>query len=627
MIDIALKDIEKYYGANHVLKGVTFEVKQGERVGLLGRNGAGKTTLFKIIAGVEKSDAGCLMIRKGAVIGLLDQIPEFPDGYTAYDVLYTAFEELKAIHEQLKLMEKLMAESADTGIIEKYGRLQQVFEAKNGYAVEESISRICSGLNIDEAMLGKKFGFLSGGEKTIVMLGKILLQSPDILLLDEPTNHLDINAVEWLEGFLKEYRGTAVVISHDRYFLDGMVGRIVDITGGMAEIYEGGYSYYAAEKRERYLRQLKQYEQEQKKIRQLETAAKNMHEWARLADNPAMHRRAFNIEKRIDRMEKTDKPVKEKRIGLLFNEYGFSGRDVITVRELKKSYSGRKVLDSVNFNVKSGERVAILGGNGSGKSTLIKCITGQENADSGSIALGGSIKYAYLEQIIAFEDGDMTVLETVCGYLRLGEKDARNLLSRYCFKGDDVLKTVKNLSGGEKSRLRLCLLVQKDVNLLLLDEPTNHLDIDSREALEEALANFSATIVFVSHDRYFINKFATRIAELKGGSITDYYGDYEFFRARKQEEAQHRHMESSKNAHQVHRSVRVDHRAEDNGRENKAGQIEDRIQELEGTLRNIAAEMQLCSSDYIRLDELFHEKTEYEKELEGLYEDWAGLVD
>lgn len=469
MIEIAVKDLEKYYGANHVLKGATFEVMQGERLGLLGKNGSGKTTLFKIVAGLEKCDGGALMMRKGASVGMLDQIPQYPEGFTAYDVLYTAFEELHQVHAQMKEIERLMSEG-NTGdeLLKKYGRLQHAFEAQNGYLIEECIAKACTGLKINSNMSSTAFNNLSGGEKTRVMLGRIILQNPDILLLDEPTNHLDLSSVEWLEDFLEEYKGTMMIISHDRYFLDRVVNRIVELVDGKAELYEGNYTYYAGEKEERYLSQLQKYEQEQKKIRQLEAAAKRMHEWAKMADNPAMYKRAFSIEKRIERMEKTDKPVKEQGMKTLFNENEFSGNDVISVRDVIKGFSEVKVLNGVNFTVRKGEMVAVLGDNGSGKSTLIRIITGELEPERGFAKTGESIRYAYLPQHVTFEEPELSILDTVRNALKVSEGNARELLARYKYRKDDIYKTVKNLSGGEKSRLRLCIQMQNNVTCCFL---------------------------------------------------------------------------------------------------------------------------------------------------------------
>jgi len=630
MIEIALREVEKFYGANHILKGVSFEIAQGQRLGLLGRNGTGKTTLFKIIAGIEKADTGSVMIRKEAVIGILDQMPLFPETYTVSDVLYSAFDKLMKIRSQMTELEKLMSDGCTTDdTIHRYGRLQQAFEAGSGYLMEQEIEKICLGLKIDRSMLKKTFNSLSGGEKTRITLGRLLLQKPDIILLDEPTNHLDLSSIEWLEDFLSAYPGTAVIISHDRYFLGRAVNRIVELVNGRAEVYEGGYSFYIKEKEARFISLLEKYQQEQKKIKQLEAAAKRMHEWAKAADNPAMHKRAFSIEKRIERMDKTDKPVIEQQINTPFSEKQFSSKDVITAQGLVKAYNGVNVLDCTDFRVQKGERVAILGSNGCGKSTLIKIITGELEADQGTAKTGESINHAYLPQEVCFENPSLPVLDTVRASLGISEGSARGLLAKYNFKGEDVCKIVNNLSGGEKSRLRLCILMQEDVNLLLLDEPTNHLDIDSREWLEDALSEFGGTLVFVSHDRYFINRFATRISEVKNGKIFDYYGNYEYYKVKKHEagdcnggNSPVRNPPAGKETPGFGKEVLSAEKA----RDTDIRKLEASITGLENILKGISEEMEQNSNDYEKLNSLFRKKTELEAEIEELYNQWASIV-
>lgn len=629
MIEMTLIEVEKYYGANHVLKGVTFDIKQGERIGLLGRNSSGKSTLFRIMAGLEPCDHGSRMLRKGATVGMLEQLPQYPEGYTAYGVLYTAFEEVHRLRGGMQELEKLMNAGVHSGeLLEKYGRLQERFELLGGYAVEDSIARVCTGLKIDRQLCDTLFNNLSGGEQTRVMLGVLMLERPDILLLDEPTNHLDIDSMEWLEEYLASYKGTAVIISHDRYFLDRVVGRIVELSGGRAELYEGGYSWYREEKEIRYLSRLERYEQEQKKIKQLEAAAKRMHEWAKMADNPAMHKRAFSIEKRIERIDRTEKPLKERALDSGFNEYEFSGKDVVKAKRVVKAFADKTVLNGTDFFVQKGERVAILGNNGSGKTTLFKCILGETGIDSGSVKTGESIRLAYLPQVVSFEYPELSILDTVRGQLLISEGNARKLLAGYRFRSEDVYKSVGSLSGGEKSRLRLCILMQGEVNLLLLDEPTNHLDIESREWLEAALEEFDGTIIFISHDRYFINRFATRISLLENGKISDYFGDYEYFRSRIRVQPQEPKPQTGKpepprqnlkaGAAEAEKSSEV--------KSLKPEAIESMITELEAALGEISARMQDCSGDYLKLGSLYKEQVEMEKRLESLYEKWAQLL-
>lgn len=623
MLDIAFESVEKYYGANQVLKGLTFDVNQGEVVGLLGKNGAGKTTLFRILAGRESVDAGRTMIRKGAVVGLLDQIPDFPASYTAHDVLDSAFADLWSILREMAELEEMMATNASDVALRRYGELQQNYESRGGYGIQDAISRVCNGLKIDDTMAKKRFYVLSGGEQTRVMLGKLILEDPDVLLLDEPTNHLDLQSIEWLEEYLKVYKGTSIIISHDRYFLDKVVDRIVEIVDGKAELYAGNYSYFVREKQARYESQLERYERQQKEIKRLEEAAKRMHDWAQRADNESMHKRAFNIEKRIERIEKIDKPKKEQTISTRFSEKDSGSKDVIDIQGLSKRYGQKVVLDGLNMQVQRDDRVAILGANGSGKSTLLNIIAGEEEPDTGVVKIGPSIRFAYLPQIVNYAEPQRSVLETVMQTLGLPEGMARNLLAKYKFPKDNVFKTVGNLSGGEKSRLQLCLMMENDVSMLLLDEPTNHLDIDSREWLESALEDFGGVLVFVSHDRYFINKFGNRVVELVNGRIREYGGNYEYYRERKALELQTSSdpvkapMKKQQHGKQVSETASRSKRKQD--------ELETRIHELEGTIKDINRELEELADDYEALQKLYEERVSIEGELERLYDEWADL--
>ena len=623
MLDIAFESVEKYYGANQVLKGLTFDVNQGEVVGLLGKNGAGKTTLFRILAGRESVDAGRTMIRKGAVVGLLDQIPDFPASYTAHDVLDSAFADLWSILREMAELEEMMATNASDVALRRYGELQQNYESRGGYGIQDAISRVCNGLKIDDTMAKKRFYVLSGGEQTRVMLGKLILEDPDVLLLDEPTNHLDLQSIEWLEEYLKVYKGTSIIISHDRYFLDKVVDRIVEIVDGKAELYAGNYSYFVREKQARYESQLERYERQQKEIKRLEEAAKRMHDWAQRADNESMHKRAFNIEKRIERIEKIDKPKKEQTISTRFSEKDSGSKDVIDIQGLSKRYGQKVVLDGLNMQVQRDDRVAILGANGSGKSTLLNIIAGEEEPDTGVVKIGPSIRFEYLPQILHYTEPQRSVLETVMHTLCLPEGMARNVLARYKFPKDDVFKTVGNLSGGEKSRLQLCLMMENDVSMLLLDEPTNHLDIDSREWLESALEDFGGVLVFVSHDRYFINKFGNRVVELANGRIREYGGNYEYYKERKALELQTSSdpvkapMKKQQNGKQVSETASRSKRKQD--------ELETRIHELEGTIKDINRELEELADDYEALQKLYEERVSIEGELERLYDEWADL--
>jgi len=624
MVEISVKGLHKYYGANHILKGLSFEIYKGENVGLLGKNGAGKTTLFKILAGIENYEEGSVNIAADSIVGVLDQIPEYPASYTVTDVLKTAFDRIFQLKAEMRELEKKLELNPDPADVKRYGAIQTEFEASGGYTIDSSIAKVCNGLGISEDMQKKPFSLLSGGEKTRVNLARIILQNTDILLLDEPTNHLDIHSVEWLEEYIGQYKGTVVVISHDRYFLDKVINRAIEIEDGKADFYDGNYSYYIQEKERRYEQKLAQYEQEQKKIKQLEEAARRMHEWAKSADNPGLHKRAFAIEKRIEKMEKIEKPRKEKQISVAFQGKGFAGNDVIVIKNLSKSYGEEWILSNVNLNVKKDDRIALIGDNGCGKTTLLKIITGEVEADTGIVKIGNSVKYAFLPQIVTFSYPEYSVLDTMKHEMEMSEEMARNRLAAFHFRGEEVFKQVGSLSGGEKSRLRLCILMQNDINLLILDEPTNHLDIASREWIEEAVAGFEGTILFVSHDRYFINKFANRIWELKDGSITDYYGDYASYSKWKTKNDEVSKVPASKKKDNSLNEYYKKKKEKEALKKEK--EYEKRIMQLEERVNAIENEMEQASSDYERLNSLFAEKEELLREIDRLYEEWESCV-
>jgi ATPase subunit of ABC transporter with duplicated ATPase domains len=628
MAEIVARDIHKYYGTHHVLRGLSFEIYENTIVGLIGKNGAGKTTLFKILSGEETYDKGELILPKGRRIGVLDQIPQYPPETTVYQVLDSAFEDLYALRDRISQLERQMAEDSDPILVKQYGTMTTEFEARGGYTIETSIKRVCNGLGIDPDMQGRRFSELSGGEKTRVNLARIILTDTHILLLDEPTNHLDINAVEWLEEYLETFQGTVIVISHDRYFLDKVAERIIEIEDGIAVSYEGNYSKYALLKEQRRIEQLKHFEQEQRKIKQLEAAVKRMHDWANRADNPKMHKRAFSMEKRLERMQSsaTPKPKTERKLTQAFKSNSFSGKEVVVLKGIEKSFNQRKLFEDVNLLLKKEERMALLGNNGTGKTTLLKIIQGELKPDGGSVRIGPSVKIAYLPQIVTFDEPHLTLLDTVRRALIISEERARNLLAGFHFQGEDVYKTVESLSGGERSRLKLCLLMQSDVNLLILDEPTNHLDIASREWMEEVLEDFEGTILFVSHDRYFIRKFATTVCELEDGRMYSFEGTYEEYRQWKRYDAQQKQrMEQEKgNTAKVKTDSRIKNPSP-KALEKKILKTEEEIARTEERLESIEQDLERYATDYEKLNELLAEKQALEAKHEELMEVWLSL--
>ena len=538
MIDISVTDLVKSFDLEKkILDGVSFQVDTGERVGLLGKNGAGKTTLFNILTGDLDYDSGEVLIAPGRRVGLISQIPVYPAGYTVEDVLRSAFQRTTALKEEMDALTRRMEQGdSDAHTLRRYGELTARFEGLGGYDTDTAVNKVSNGLSIDGDMRRRLFDQLSGGEKTRVNLGRLILEDTDILLLDEPTNHLDLQATEWLEEYIRSFRGTVVTISHDRYFLDRTVTRIIEILDGKAEFYSGNYSFYAIEKERRYQERMKQYLKEQAKIQQLEKAAEQMHLWAFMG-NDALHKRAFSMEKRIERMRTVSKPTKAKKMDARFASREFRGDEVLQLKGVSKSFGDRTLFSDVYLRVEGGERIAFLGENGTGKTTLLNMIAGAEPAGSGIIRMGPAIRAAYLPQIIHFDHPERSLLDTMLYEKRnITPQTARNRLAAYQFQGEDVFKSVSVLSGGELSRLRLCMLMDEEINFLILDEPTNHLDIASREWIEEAVEAFDGTLLFVSHDRYFINRFATRVWELSDGTINDYPMGFAQYRAAKAEE-------------------------------------------------------------------------------------------
>ena len=523
MIDISINSLNKYYGSNQVLCDITFEIYRGEKVGLLGKNGSGKTTLFKIITEDEPYDSGSMSKASGKNVEILAQIPAFAENDTVEDILRSSFREITEIYEAMKKIEG----DSNLTVLARYGKLMETYELLGGYEVELKIEKVCKGMNIGDDMRGSLFRLLSGGEKTRVNLARILLRDCDMLLLDEPTNHLDLTSLTWLENFIREFSGTVVVISHDRIFLDNVVSRIIELDDGGVTFYSGNYSFYVEEKERRFQTQAELYKQQQRKIEQLETAIKRQRVWAAInPGNTGLAKRAQAMEKRIEQMDKVDKPITARKVAEDFNSGGHSAKEVVSLDSVSKSYGDNVLLDNVSLSIAGNDRIALIGANGCGKTTLLRLILGEEPCDSGEIKVSSNIKIAYMSQIISFDDESATVLDTLRDAVRVPEEIARSILARFLFKATDVQKKVGTLSGGEKSRLKLCLLMQSKVNFLILDEPTNHLDINSREWIEDAVQDFEGTMLFISHDRYFLSKFASKVWSMSDGEIVVFNGGF-----------------------------------------------------------------------------------------------------
>ncbi len=618
MIDIATYELNKYYGSNHVIKGITFEVYTGEKVGLLGRNGSGKTTLFKVLTGEESYESGTVSKASGKRVEMMAQIPEFGENDTVEDILRSSFQEITDIHTAMKEIEG----DDDPAVLLRYGHLLEEYERLGGYETEVKLDKVTNGMGIGEQMRKSVFKELSGGEKSRVNLARILLRDCDVLLLDEPTNHLDLASLEWLEDFLSDFKGTVVVISHDRVFLDRVVSRIIEINDGKADFYAGNYSFFIEEKERRFLTQSEQYEQQQKKIRQLETAAKRMHEWAKQADSKALHKRAFAMEKRIEQIDKVDRPNTARKLTAEFDSGSYAAKELVTFENVCKCYGLKALLKNQNLSILRNERIALVGANGCGKTTLLKMLMGQETPDSGEIKVGASIKPAYMPQIITFEDDNATVLDTLRFYAGLSEERTRSILAGFHFKAPDVMKKVSTLSGGEKSRLKLCMLMQNDVNLLLLDEPTNHLDIATREWIENALTDFEGTMLFVSHDRYFLNKFADQVWSMDNGMITKYdCGFDEYLELIRPVETP---VNQPKNP-----APKANNKEKDKvpikPRPQKAIPTEELIREMETELEQVIAaiDSDLRNAEFQNMNALYERKSQLEEKINALYSEWA----
>ena len=619
MIDISIRNLTKAFEVNkNILDGLTLQVQHGERIGILGRNGAGKTTLFRLMVGELTEDRGDIDVARGKRMGLVSQIPRYPAAYTVEDVLATADKRLDDMQERMRKLEQLMTVSSDSAILSEYDELLARFERLGGYDADVRRSRVANGLDISPAMRSQLFDSLSGGEKTRVNLARLILEDTDILLLDEPTNHLDMHATEWLEDYLLHFKGTVLAISHDRWFLDTVAERIIEIVDGKAVSYSGNYTFYAEEKRRRYEEARKLWEKNQKEIAHLQKAADDLHLWAFLG-NDKLHKRAFSMEKRIARLQTAERPAEEKKLSVRFRQKEFLGDEVLVLSEVAKSYGDKKLFEGVELLVEAGERIALVGDNGTGKSTLLRCITGEEAPDRGWIHMGPSVKSAYLPQLVRFENPERNMVDTMLWEARCDAQTARNRLAAFGFRGEDVFKTVSVLSGGEQSRLRLCILMRDDINFLLLDEPTNHLDLISREWMEDALADYGEALLFVSHDRWFIEKFATRIWYLHDGIVEDFKGGFQEWR-----EFRARQEALRQTARNAAREKAPRQKPEPN-RDRRRAKVEKEIEKAENAIAALEAEMAENASDYQKLLELEEKKAAADAALEELYLQWEEL--
>ena len=547
MIILDINKLGKNFGYGKLFEDISFSLNEGESISIVGPNGCGKSTLLKMIAGIERKDTGTVSIKKEAKVAYLDQTGSRVDyDRPVYEVLKDAFGDIKKMGDELKRLQEMMESDFFIGekydkILERYCDLTEKFSMVGGYDMEMNINTVVEGLKIDKALLDQSYNDLSGGEKTLVQLGKALLIKPDLLLLDEPTNHLDIERIEWLENYIKSFKGASIIVSHDRYFLDRMSNKILDLDDGVGKVYSTNYSGFLDEKQRDFEKQMANYKDQQALIKKLEAEKKYFAERGMATNSSTLTARAHTLQTKIDRLKQiaVARPKEQKKINVGFSEDRKSSKKVIGTENLiVETPDGRKILDGISVDIRAGERVALIGSNGSGKSTFVKTIMSeQELPVQGEVTVGPSVKIGYLPQIITFPNGEQQLLEYFKNTVRVNEQKARQILAGFQFYKEDVTKRVKTLSGGERMRVKLAELLQEKINTLIFDEPTNHIDIPTKEVLEDAIEDFNGTLIFVSHDRYFINKFADEIIEFQDGKAKSYLGNYDDYKVSKEKQS------------------------------------------------------------------------------------------
>ncbi|MBA9084002.1 ATPase subunit of ABC transporter with duplicated ATPase domains [Fontibacillus solani] len=619
-MQIKAENIQKIIGGNILFEKFEIEVEEGEHVAIVGRNGCGKTTLLHMLAGMEDPDQGRIIKKKESTIGYLHQIPHYP-GMSVEAVLLEAYSGLLEIKERMSELEKMMSTAVnDTEqTLKVYGELQETFFQQGGYEMDSQIANVSTGLGI-QSLIDQPFASLSGGEQTKVMLGQILLKNPTILLLDEPTNHLDMNAIEWLEGYLGDFSGTVIAVSHDRQFLNNIAMKVIEIEDGEACTYVGNYDAYVQEKEAKMMREFAEYKEQQKKIKKMKETIKRLKQWANESNPPnaSLHRRAKSMEKALAKIELVKKPITPKKLNLNLETSERSGKEVVIFEETGKSYE-KPLFKDVNFSVHWQDKLAIVGENGTGKSTLLKIILGETKPDYGSCKIGSNVKMGYLSQKFVYDNDEARLIDVFRDSVAVAEGEARHILAQFLFYGYDVFKKVKGLSGGEKMRLRLAQLMYEEVNLLILDEPTNHLDIESREVLEDTLRAFEGTIIAVSHDRYFLQQIFTKIAWIEQQHVALYEGDYDWV-ATKRIQLVNKPRPIVQNKKQVSpQEPRTKEKV-------KIRDFEQEIALLEREIESIQSQ-NADETDWTKYEVQLQQQHELQKALDQCYEDWIQYQD
>ena len=636
---LSCQGISKSFGEKVILEDASFHIEEREKAALIGNNGAGKTTLLRIIMEEIHADAGQVVLAKDKRIGYLAQYQDVQGHLSVYEELLSTKQYISDIEERLRAMEVQMKNASGEELdrlMNSYTRLTHEFELENGYAYKSELMGVLNGLGFTEEDFTKQVATLSGGQKTRVALGKLLISKPDILLLDEPTNHLDMESIAWLETYLLNYPGAVFIVSHDRYFLDKVVTKVIEIDAGQVRMYAGNYSAYAEKKAQLRDAQYKAYLNQQREIKHQEAVIVKLKSFNR----EKSIKRAESREKMLNKIQRVDKPIEvQSQMRLSLEPRVVSGNDVLTVEDLAKSFPQQKLFSNISFQIKRGERVALIGNNGTGKTTMLKILNGLLDADAGSFSLGAKVQIGYYDQEHHVLHAEKTIFEEISDtYPTLTETQIRNMLAAFLFTGDDVFKVISSLSGGERGRVSLAKLMLSEANFLILDEPTNHLDIASKEILEEALNSYTGTVLYVSHDRYFINQTATRILDLTNQSVVNYIGDYDYYLEKKEEltekyaptaqEATEEAKEETPSEGKLTWQQQKEEQARKRKQENELKKVEKRIEELETRDKEIDDTLVLpdVCTNVGRCAELSREKDKIQAELEELYEKWEELA-
>lgn len=636
---LSCQGISKSFGEKVILEDASFHIEEREKAALIGNNGAGKTTLLRIIMEEIHADAGQVVLAKDKRIGYLAQYQDVQGHLSVYEELLSTKQYIIDMEERLRAMEVQMKNASGEELdrlMNSYTRLTHEFELENGYAYKSELMGVLNGLGFTEEDFTKQVATLSGGQKTRVALGKLLISKPDILLLDEPTNHLDMESIAWLETYLLNYPGAVFIVSHDRYFLDKVVTKVIEIDAGQVRMYAGNYSAYAEKKAQLRDAQYKAYLNQQREIKHQEAVIVKLKSFNR----EKSIKRAESREKMLNKIQRIDKPIEvQSQMRLSLEPRVVSGNDVLTVEDLAKSFPQQKLFSNISFQIKRGERVALIGNNGTGKTTMLKILNGLLDADAGSFSLGAKVQIGYYDQEHHVLHAEKTIFEEISDtYPTLTETQIRNMLAAFLFTGDDVFKVISSLSGGERGRVSLAKLMLSEANFLILDEPTNHLDIASKEILEEALNSYTGTVLYVSHDRYFINQTATRILDLTNQSVVNYIGDYDYYLEKKEEltekyaptaqEATEEAKEETPSEGKLTWQQQKEEQARKRKQENELKKVEKRIEELETRDKEIDDTLVLpdVCTNVGRCAELSREKDKIQEELEELYKKWEELA-